>query len=89
MARLDAGDPYDLILMDMQMPEMDGHEATESLRRNGYGGPILAVTAHAMEGERERCLASGCDDYLTKPIDRNGFLETVLRMIEDQKPDAD
>ena len=75
---------HDIVLMDLQMPVLDGYGATTRLRKEGYGKPIIAVTAHALNEERQRCLQVGFNDHLTKPIDRVSLID---RVVEFTKPD--
>jgi CheY-like chemotaxis protein len=76
---------FQVILMDVQMPEMDGFETTRAIREREKltGGhiPIIAMTAHAMMGDRERCLEAGMDDYISKPINRNELLECIEKLV--------
>lgn len=73
---------FDIVLMDIQMPEMDGYQATRSLREAGYKKPIIALTAHAMAEEKARTRAVGCDGHLTKPLDTKDLVETISRNLK-------
>lgn len=79
---------YNVVLMDIQMPICDGLQATKILRSKGYSGPIIALTANAMREERERCIVAGCDEYLSKPIDKVMLTNTVEKYLKAKKDKA-
>ncbi|MCM2281986.1 MAG: response regulator [Bdellovibrionaceae bacterium] len=71
---------YEVVLMDIQMPELDGYQATSRLRAMGFDRPIVALTAHALKEERDRCLSAGCTSHLTKPVEKRVLIEHVARL---------
>ncbi len=77
LAAEEAESAFDIILMDIQMPVMDGHEATRQLRKAGYTNPIIALTANTTPENRQKCLDSGCSDFMTKPFDMARFVTAV------------
>lgn len=80
---LDDGAAIEIILMDMMMPEMDGYETIGRIRSSGTGGdiPIIAVTAKAMKGDREKCLSAGASEYVSKPVNMRDLLEKIVNML--------
>ena len=86
-------DHYDLIFMDVQMPEMDGFEAAQMIRQleqegelTGQHTPIIAMTAHALHGDRQRCMDAGMDDYVSKPLDPRKVFQAIERWADCTQP---
>jgi len=83
------GRPFDAVIMDMQMPVLDGYEAVRQLRGRGFTEPILAVTAFAMSEDRDECIALGCDDFISKPIEWDRFMAKLTRLLKAKDGAAD
>jgi CheY-like chemotaxis protein len=73
---------FDVILMDIQMPNMNGYEAASAMRHEGIKTPIIALTAYAMKGDDKKCISAGCDGYLTKPLKRDVLIEMLSRFLK-------
>jgi CheY-like chemotaxis protein len=84
---------FDVVLMDVQMPDMDGFEATVAIRgkqeKSGRRVPIIAMTAHALKGDRERCLEAGMDEYVAKPIKARQLFDAIAATIGSSRPSGD
>ncbi len=80
---------YDLVLMDMQMPVLDGYQATKKIRAFNTDVPIVAVTAHALSNDRHKCLKAGCDDYIAKPFDQESLMAIIKNNLDKKNPPAE
>jgi CheY-like chemotaxis protein len=80
LAEQAAGNPFRAVVMDIQMPELDGYTAVSQLRTAGITTPVVALTAHAMSGDRAKCLSYGFTDYATKPVDRTALLQILANL---------
>ena len=76
---------YDLILMDINMPRVDGHDATKKIRKSGIKVRIVAMTAYALPGDRELCLTNGMDDYLPKPVELNQLVQVLVKWLDERE----
>jgi len=88
LAAGDQGEPFDVVMMDMQMPVMDGYEATRLLRESDYRGAVIALTANAMAEDRQKCLDAGCDGFDTKPFKRDELVHAIFKFAQSRSADV-